>query len=236
MSVQEAGDPYLEQRRRLVEKLVEEGYIRSEKVRKAMLRVPRHLFVPDELVEMAYADTPLLIGLGQTISAPHMVALMTELAELEVGMKVLEVGTGSGYHAAVLAEVVAPSDADRERWGHVYSIERLPELAERARSNLERAGYSDRVTVLVGDGTLGYPERAPYDRIVVTAAAPDVPSPLISQLKPGGVMVIPIGDRFIQYLYVVRKEADGTVKMKKTIPVLFVPLVGEFGWKPHEAW
>jgi protein-L-isoaspartate(D-aspartate) O-methyltransferase len=165
-----------------------------------------------------------------------MVALMTELAELEVGMKVLEVGTGSGYHAAVLAEVVAPSDTDRERWGHVYSIERFAELAERARRNLERTGYSDRVTVLVGDGTLGYPEEAPYDRIVVTAAAPDVPSPLISQLRPGGVMVIPIGDKFIQYLYVVRKEADGTVKMKKTIPVLFVPLVGEFGWKPHEVW
>ncbi len=218
-------------RERLVERLVREGYIRSEKVRRAMLRVPRELFVPEDLRHLAYEDTPLPIGFGQTISAPHMVALMTEYADLDVGMKVLEVGTGSGYHAAVMAEIVAPSDVPRERWGHVYSVERIPELAEFARRNLERAGYADRVTVIVGDGSKGYPEKAPYDRIVVTAAAPDIPGPLIDQLKPGGKMVIPVGDRYLQYLYVVEKKKDGSISYKSVTPCLFVPLIGEHGWK-----
>ena len=223
-----------ELRRRLVEKLKREGYIVSERVEKAMLRVPRELFVPEELRHLAYEDTPLPIGHGQTISAPHMVAMMTELAELEPGMKVLEVGTGSGYHAAVIAEVVAPSDMPRERWGHVYTIERIPELAERARRNLERAGYADRVTVIVGDGSKGYPPAAPYDRIIVTAAAPDIPPPLVEQLKPGGRMVIPIGDRYLQYLYVVEKLGDGRIRSRPVTPCLFVPLIGEYGWREHE--
>ncbi|WP_317894790.1 protein-L-isoaspartate O-methyltransferase [Pyrofollis japonicus] len=223
-----------EQRRRLVERLLREGYIRSEKVLKAMLRVPRELFVPEELRHLAYEDTPLPIGHGQTISAPHMVALMCEYADLDIGMKVLEVGTGSGYHAAVIAEIVAPSDMPREKWGHVYSVERIPELAEKAKENLRRAGYADRVTVIVGDGTKGYPEKAPYDRIIVTAAAPDIPEPLVEQLKPGGKMVIPIGDRYSQVLYIVEKRPDGSIKVKPTIPVLFVPLIGEHGWRPHE--
>ncbi len=223
-----------ELRRRLVRSLVEEGYIRSEKVMKAMLRVPRELFVPDDLRYLAYEDTPLPIGHGQTISAPHMVALMCEYADLDTGMKVLEVGTGSGYHAAVIAEIVAPSDAPREEWGHVYSIERIPELAKRAQENLRRAGYADRVTVIVGDGTKGYPEKAPYDRIIVTAAAPDIPQPLIDQLRPGGKMVIPVGDRYSQVLYIVEKKENGEIKVKPTIPVLFVPLVGEYGWHLHE--
>jgi len=183
---------------------------------------------------LAYEDTPLPIGRGQTISAPHMVALMCEYADLEPGMRVLEVGTGSGYHAAVIAEIVAPSDAPREKWGHVYTIERIPELAERARENLRRAGYSDRVTVIVGDGTKGYPEKAPYDRIIVTAAAPEVPAPLLDQLRPGGKMVIPIGDRYSQVLYVVEKTRKGEIRMKPTIPVLFVPLIGEYGWHYYE--
>ena len=225
------GRSFEERRRRLVERLKREGYIVSERVEKAMLRVPRELFVPEELRHLAYEDTPLPIGYGQTISAPHMVALMTELADLKPGMKVLEVGTGSGYHAAVLAEVVAPSDEPRERWGHVYSVERIPELAERARRNLERAGYADRVTVIVGDGTKGYPPAAPYDRIVVTAAAPDIPGPLLEQLKPGGKMIIPIGDRYMQYLYVVEKTRDGRIKSRPVTPCLFVPLIGEYGWR-----
>jgi protein-L-isoaspartate(D-aspartate) O-methyltransferase len=221
-------------RERLVERLVREGYIRSEKVKRAMLRVPRELFVPEDLKHLAYEDTPLPIGFGQTISAPHMVALMTEYADLDVGMKVLEVGTGSGYHAAVIAEIVAPSDAPRERWGHVYSIERIRELAEFARRNLEKAGYADRVTVIVGDGSKGYPPEAPYDRIVVTAAAPDIPQPLVDQLKPGGKMVIPVGDRYLQYLYVVEKDENGKLRYRSVTPCLFVPLVGEHGWK--EPW
>ena len=223
-----------EKRRRLVEKLEREGYIRSEYVKRAMLRVPRELFVPEELRHMAYEDTPLPIGYGQTISAPHMVAMMTELAELEPGMRVLEVGAGSGYHAAVIAEVVAPSDMPRDRWGHVYTVERVPELAEYARRNLERAGYADRVTVIVGDGSKGYPPAAPYDRIVVTAAAPEIPEPLIDQLKPGGRMVIPVGDRYMQYLYVVDKLPDGRIKMRSVTPCLFVPLIGEHGWREYE--
>jgi protein-L-isoaspartate(D-aspartate) O-methyltransferase len=218
-------------RERLVERLVREGYIRSEKVKRAMLRVPRELFVPEDLKRLAYEDTPLPIGFGQTISAPHMVALMTEYADLDVGMKVLEVGTGSGYHAAVIAEIVAPSDVPRERWGHVYSVERIRELAEFARRNLERAGYADRVTVIVGDGSKGYPPEAPYDRIIVTAAAPDIPGPLIDQLKPGGKMVIPIGDRYLQHLYVVEKDEKGRLHYRSVTPCLFVPLIGEYGWK-----
>ncbi len=220
-------------REKLVEKLVREGVIRSEKVKRAMLRVPRELFVPEHLRELAYEDTPLPIGYGQTISAPHMVAMMLEEAELDEGMKVLEVGTGSGYNAALIAEIVAPRGSRRP--GHVYTIERIPELAERAKRNLERAGYADRVTVIVGDGSKGYPPAAPYDRIIVTAAAPDIPRPLIDQLKPGGILVIPVGSRYHQYLLKVRKKPDGSIEVKKVTPCIFVPLVGEYGWREDEA-
>ncbi len=222
-----------EQRRRLIEQLKREGYIRSPSVEKAMLRVPRELFVPEELRDQAYIDTPLPIGFGQTISAPHMVALMCEEARLRVGQKVLEVGTGSGYHAAVIAEIVAPSDVDSKYWGHVYSIERIPELAEYAKRNLSRAGYADRVTVVVGDGSKGLPEYAPYDRIIVTAAAPRIPEPLVEQLKVGGILVVPVGDRFYQVLYIVEKTDKG-IRIRKGIPCLFVPLIGEYGWPPNE--
>ncbi len=220
-----------EARRRMVEALRQLGYIRSEKVYRAMLRVPREEFVPPEYRDMAYEDTPLPIGYGATISAPHMVAYMTELLDPDIGHRVLEVGTGSGYQAAVLAEIVAPSDAPRERWGHVWSIERVPELAEFARRNLERTGYSDRVTVVVGDGTLGLPEYAPYDRILVTAGAPRVPEPLLDQLASPGRMVIPVGDYLDQYLVVVEKDEDGRVEMRRDLPVRFVPLIGRYGWR-----
>ncbi len=219
-----------EARRRLVEELRRLGYIRSEKVYRAMLRVPREEFVPPEYRDLAYEDTPLPIGYGATISAPHMVAYMTELLDPDLGHRVLEVGTGSGYHAAVLAEIVAPSDAPREKWGHVWTIERVPELAEYARRNLERTGYADRVTVVVGDGTLGLPEHAPYDRILVTAAAPRIPEPLVEQLKPGGRMVIPVGDWLDQVLVVVDKTREGNVVVREDLPVRFVPLIGRHGW------
>ena len=219
-------------RRRLVEKLEREGIIRSEKVKRAMLKVPRELFVPEHLCDLAYEDTPLPIGHGQTISAPHMVALMLEEAELDEGMKVLEVGTGSGYNAALIAEIVAPRGSRKP--GHVYTIERIPELAKRAEENLRRAGYIDRVTVIVGDGSKGYPPAAPYDRIIVTAAAPDIPRPLIEQLKPGGILVIPVGDRYSQILYKVIKLPNGMIEKKKVTPCVFVPLIGEYGWKEDE--
>ncbi len=220
-------DRFEAERRRLVERLRMEGYIHSEKVYKAMLRVPRELFVPEPYRDLAYIDRPLPIGHGQTISAPSIVAYMTELLDPDVGLKVLEVGTGSGYQAAVLAEIVAPSDAPRDTWGHVYSIERIPELAEQARKNLERAGYIDRVTVIVGDGARGYPEEAPYPRIMVTAAAPRIPEPLLEQLEPGGRLVAPVGDYYEQVLYLVIKTRDGRIIKEPKLPVIFVPLISD---------
>lgn len=200
-----------------------EGYLRSWRVAEAMLRVPREEFVPEEYRRLSYSDTPLPIGHGQTISAPHMVALMTELLDAQPGHRVLEVGTGSGYQAAVLAEVVG-------REGHVWTIERIPQLAEFALGNLRRVGYLDRVTVAVGDGSEGFEPAAPYDRIIVTAAAPDVPRPLLEQLRDGGRMVIPVGDLWVQILRVVVKEG-GRVRYESSIPCVFVPLVGRYGFR-----
>lgn len=206
------------ERARLVEHLRREGI--SEPVLEAMMRVKRHLFVPEHLVEQAYGDYPLPIGEGQTISAPHMVALMCDLLELKRGEKVLEIGAGSGYHAAVIAELVGEE-------GRVYSIERIRWLVSYATERLERAGYTN-VSVIAGDGTLGLPAYAPYDKISVTCAAPDVPPPLIEQLKSGGKMVIPIG-KFRQALYLVEKR-DGVTRERKC-DVVFVPLVGRYGFR-----
>ncbi len=221
-------------RRQLVERLIAEGVIRSEKVKKAMLSVPREEFVPEDVKKWAYVDEPLPIGHGQTISAPHMVALMTELLDPNPGDKVLEIGTGSGYQAAILAEIVAKNDPLKR--GHVYTIERIPELADFARKNLEKTSYSKYVTVIVGDGTLGYPEKAPYDRIIVTAAAPDIPKPLLEQLKPGGVLVIPVGDLGLQRLLVVKKREDGSIVVKEDTYCVFVPLIGKYGWREGMSW
>ncbi len=219
---------FVSERRKLVKQLELEGVIRSKKVREAMLKVPREEFVLQEYRKYAYVDSPLPILKGQTISAPHMVALMCEVADLDVGHKVLEVGTGSGYHAAVIAEIVAPRNSPIK--GHVYTIERIPELAEFAKRNLERTGYADRVTVIVGDGTLGYPEKAPYDRIIVTAAAPEPPKPLLEQLKVGGKLVIPVGSRYLQHLYVIEKVGVKKFRKEVVTPCVFVPLIGTYGW------
>jgi protein-L-isoaspartate(D-aspartate) O-methyltransferase len=216
-------------RERVVEMLEREGYLRSSLVKKALLTVPRELFVPENLRRYAYLDTPLPIGYGQTISAIHMVAIMTEALEPLPGLKVLEVGTGSGYQAAVLAEIVARMDPAKK--GHVYTIERVPELAEFAKRNLERAGYKDYVTVIVGDGSKGYPDEAPFDRIIVTAGAPSVPKPLIEQLDVNGRLVIPVGDRFFQRLLIAEKKPGGELDMKWGIECVFVPLIGEYGWR-----
>lgn len=224
-------DKWFLARKRLLDRLWREGYIRSRKVYEAMLRVPRELFVPEAYRDLAYEDRPLPIGYGQTISAPSIVAYMTEELMADVGMRVLEVGTGSGYQAAVLAEIVAPSGTDPRYWGYVYTIERIKELAELARRRLEEAGYGDRVTVIVGDGSKGWPKEAPYDRIMVTAAAPHIPEPLLEQLKPGGRMVIPVGGVWEQTLYIVEKRMDGSIVKRPSLPVLFVPLIGEYAWR-----
>jgi protein-L-isoaspartate(D-aspartate) O-methyltransferase len=204
------------QRNRLIEELRLLGI--SERVLDAMSRVPRHLFVPESEWKHAYADYPLPIGWGQTISAPHMVAIMCDLLDIRDGMKVLEIGAGSGYHAAVMA-VLAGS-------GHVYAVEVIEGLAEFARENLKKAGITN-VTVITGDGSLGLPEYAPHDRINVACAAPDILDTLTDQLKSGGKLVIPVGRNF-QELYLVTKT-DGLKKEAKG-GVVFVPLVGEKGF------
>ena len=208
-------------RERLVDRLRRQiggGHI-SEQVLDAMGRVPRHLFVRESDRANAYDDYPLSIGHGQTISAPHMVGIMCSLLEIEKGMKILEIGGGSGYHAAVLAELTGPG-------GVVYSIERVTELAEFARQNLTDAGYKN-VVVTTGDGTLGLSEHAPYDCITVACAAPAVPQPLVDQLKRGGRMTIPIG-RYTQELYLVHK--NDVISKEKSGGVVFVPLIGEYGF------
>lgn len=157
---------------------------------------------------------------------------MDEALELEVGHKVLEVGGGSGWHAATIAEIVAPSDAPKEEWGHVYTIERIPELAALARDNIEKAGYGDRITVIHQDGTLGYPEEAPYDRVLVAAAGPEVPKPLVEQLSDAGVLLVPVGGaQFYQTLVRLRKKNGQTVE-ENLGGVAFVPLIGKHGFEP----
>jgi len=158
-----------------------------------------------------------------------MVSIMDEVLELEIGQKVLEVGAGSGWHAATIAEIVAPRDAPKDKWGHVYTVEIVSHLAEFAERNIVKAGYGDRITVTCGDGSLGYLEEAPYDRILVTAAAPDVPKPLVEQLKSGGVLVIPVGGTYLyQTLVRVRKNDSQTLK-ENLGGVAFVPLTGTHG-------
>jgi len=158
-----------------------------------------------------------------------MVSIMDEALELEMGHRVLEVGAGSGWHASTIAEIVAPTDTPKEKWGHVYTVEIVPELADFARKNVEKAGYGDRITIICGDGSTGYPEKAPYDRILVTAAAPDIPKPMIEQLKEGGILVIPVGSiHFYQTLVRVRKR-DGKITEENLGGVAFVPLTGKHG-------
>lgn len=216
---------------RLVERLVRMGIIKTEKVRRSAERVKRESFVPEKYRKMAYEDIPLPIGDGQTISAPHMVFMMNELLDLEVGQLVLEIGSGSGYHAATIAEIVAPSDAPVSSWGTVITVEINPRLATLAHNNIRAAGYSSRVHVVNSDGSSGLPLRDKVDRILVTAAAPEVPPPLIDLLKDGGKLVIPVGSPGFwgQDLLVVEK-LGGRVLRRKVTEVAFVPLRGKYGW------
>lgn len=198
------------------------GLAFSERVEEALLKVPRNLFVPENVRSQAYRDTPLPIGDGQTISAPHMVAVMAEALDLREGQKVLEIGAGSGYNAAVMAELVGTT-------GRIITLERHPSLAEKAGKVLLEAGYSN-IQVVVGDGSLGYPEEAPYDRISVTCGAPRIPGPLADQLKEGGTMLIPVGGLEYQSLLRVRKEG-GRMLTEDLGSVVFVPLIGEKGYR-----
>jgi protein-L-isoaspartate(D-aspartate) O-methyltransferase len=204
----------------MVRRLQAAGYVKSERVARAMEIVPRHLFLPEGLRHQAYVDTPLHIGEGQTISAPHMVAIMAEALDLRPGNRVLEVGGGSGYHAAVMAVLVRPG-------GKVYSMERIPSLATMARANLQAAGCSE-VEVVEGDGTKGLVEHAPYDRISVAAAAPRVPDPLKAQLAEGGRMLVPVGGAWYQELTLVTRSG-GRYHSQDLGGCAFVPLIGEHG-------
>lgn len=203
-------------RNRLIEGLRQHGI--SERVLAAMKSIPRHVFVPERDQENAYGDYPLPIGCDQTISAPHMVAIMCDLLDIRDGMKVLEIGAGSGYHAAVMAALAGS--------GHVYTVERIESLASLARDNLKKAGIKN-VTVIIEDGSLGLPGFAPYDRISVAAASPEILETLTDQLNYGGKLIIPVGKHY-QELYLVTKT-DGLKKEAKG-GVVFVPLVGKKGY------
>lgn len=216
-------------KKKLIKQFKRSGLLNSPLVERAFLKVPRENFVPENLKAHAYDDTPLPIGYGQTISAIHMSIIFCENLKLEPGMKVLEIGTGSGYNAAFIAEIVAPEDSAKK--GHVYTIERIFELAEFARKNIKKSGYQNYITVIVGDGTLGYQDAAPYDRIVVTAAGPKVPPPLLVQLKENGRLIIPIGGNNLwQELYLYTKDVSGKISKRNLGAVAFVPLIGKFGW------
>ncbi|MCF6156128.1 MAG: protein-L-isoaspartate(D-aspartate) O-methyltransferase [Candidatus Brocadia sp.] len=198
--------------------LVNRG-IQDERVIKAMSEVPRHLFVPELYRHASYEDYPLPIGEGQTISQPYMVAIMTQCLELKGKEKVLEIGTGSGYQAAILSRLAS----------HIYTIERHAALALRAKTILKQVGY-DTIKVIVGDGSLGLPDKAPFHGIIVTACAPHVPECLLDQLEIGGRLIIPIGNPYNQVLHQVVKTKNG-VESRNILECAFVPLIGEEGWK-----
>ena len=209
------ADGFSEERVSMVETQIEARGVTDARVLEAMRLIPRHLFIDESFWPRAYSDGPLPISNGQTISQPYIVALMTELLQPEEHHVVLEIGTGSGYQAAVLSKLV--------HW--VYTIEIVPELGQSAERILKRLGY-DNVTVRIGDGYQGWPEQAPYDRIIVTAAPEEIPQKLVEQLKPGGRMILPVGSqRRGQDLLVLEKDQAGNVNIRQTIPVRFVPMV-----------
>ena len=206
-------------RERMVRDQIEARGIKDKRLLNVMRKIPRHLFVEEALRDQAYNDYPLPIGEGQTISQPYIVALMTEALELKGQEKVLEIGTGCGYQTAILAELAQS----------VFTIERIPTLMQRAKAILDSLGYFN-VAYKTGNGTLGWPEVAPFQGIIVTAAAPEIPQPYVEQLEPGGKMVIPLGDKFSQVLYKIIKLPDGRIKKEYLCGCRFVPLVGIYGW------
>jgi protein-L-isoaspartate(D-aspartate) O-methyltransferase len=219
-----------ERRERLVQNLISSRVLRDKRIIKAMLKVPREEFIPENLREQAYIDTPLHIGYGQTISAPHMVAIMCQELALRPGQKVLEIGTGSGYHAAVTAEAISANQKDTK--GQVFSLEIIKELASFSEKSLQRTGYGDLVKVIELDGSQGYIEEAPFDRIYATAASPRVPPPLINQLKPKGILVLPVGEvGFFQELLKLEKNSSWEITTTRLGGVAFVPMRGKHGFK-----
>ncbi len=204
-------------RKRLIEELIHKG-VKDETVLQAMLHVPRHYFFDKDFEDFAYEDKAYPIADGQTISQPYTVAIQSSLLQLKPGMKVLEIGTGSGYQAAVLAEMKA----------RLYSVERKKSLYQKAQYLLNSLGYD--VQIWYGDGSQGWPTHAPYDRIIVTAGAPEVPQAYLEQLKPNGILVIPVGDQDNQRMMRVLKHEDGTIEKQDHGPFRFVPLIGNDGW------
>ncbi len=211
--------PRAEERSRMVERQIQARGVTDPRVLAAMREIPRHLFIPPPYDESAYEDNPLPIGDGQTISQPYIVALMTELLSPRLDDNVLEIGAGSGYQAAILSALA---------W-QVTTIERIPSVAELARKNLAALGVTN-VRIIVGDGTLGFPESAPYNGIIITAATPSVPSPLIDQLADGGTLVAPVGGREVQELVTLTRRRKEILKSGHG-GVRFVPLIGEHGWE-----
>jgi protein-L-isoaspartate(D-aspartate) O-methyltransferase len=215
-------------KKKLLDKLERSGYI-TKLVREAMEHLPREQFLPDNVKSSSYEDMPLSIGRGQTISAPHMNGMYSSALELPADrpVKILEIGTGSGYQAALCAEMMRLNNVE----GHVYTIERISGLADSASAVLHDLGYDDIITVITGDGTIGYPQEAPYDRILVTAAAPRVPGPLVDELADdGGIMLIPVGEMHgYQVLYKITKQ-QGEIKKTEISGVAFVPLIGIEGF------
>ncbi len=204
----------------LVSSLKLRGAIENGEIEKAFLEIPREEFVPEEEKDLAYLDSPLSIGFGQTISQPFMVAYMTSKLNPQRDDIVLEIGTGSGYQAAILSKLVK----------RVYTVERIPELAERAKKVFEKLKL-ENISVKVGDGTLGWKEYSPYDKIIVTAGSPEIPQSLVAQLKDGGIMVIPVGaSPFLQTLKIITKSGDGKIRVKDDIKCVFVKLLGKEGW------
>lgn len=193
--------------------------IKDQRVLETMRKVPRHLFVGESFQHRAYDDMALSIGEGQTISQPYMVAVMTELLGLKGDEKVLEIGTGSGYQAAIIAELAK----------EVFTVERIAFLAEQAKERFVSLGYVN-IHVRVSDGTVGWPEEGPFDRVIITAGGPEIPKPLLEQLSDHGILVAPVGDRFSQRLIRLKKTKDKVIEDYHT-PCVFVPLIGEYGWK-----
>lgn len=212
-------DDDLEQRLHMVNSQIVSRGIKDPATLSSIREVPRHLFVPETIKHSAYDDSPLPIGYGQTISQPYIVALMTTAAQLTPDATVLDIGTGSGYAAAILSRIVKK----------VCTIERIPELAEQAQERFQQLGYSN-IFVKTGDGTLGWPEEGPFDAIIVTAGAPVIPESFYNQLKEGGRIIIPVGDAYTQQLLRLRKQFDGKFSREMLEFVRFVPLIGEQGW------